>query len=470
LPSFQSSINFLEYLNFLDILVFVLAVSLTYVAVIYGNRLKKNEVVTNDIVEMLLMGRKLTLPLFVGTLVATWYGGIFGVTAQSFERGIYNFVSQGLVWYISYFIFIFFILPKISNQEAITLPDMIGKKFGPKSEKVSGILNFFTLLPISEILGAGILLQTLFGGDLFEMCFISTILVVFYSIFGGFRSIVFSDFIQFLLMFIAVLLILFFSVFNFGTWDFLTTNLPTEYFSLDGKDYSEIFMWLIISLSTIVDPSFYQRCFAAKSPQVAKKGLMISVLIWFIFDIATTFGALYARAIIPDAEANSAYLTYALQLLPSPLKGLFIAGILASVLSALDSYLFLSGTTFTYDLAPKKFQNNLYFHRAGIIFVSFLSLFLSQFFSGSILEVWKFFGTFSASSLLIPLIFGMFFPKRISDFSFSLNVITTSCINCLWFYLEHTDQLPFNIPGLYISLMASITFLSVSLFFKQKAS
>ena len=47
------------------------------------------------------MGRKLTLPLFIATLVATWYGGIFGVAQIAFENGIYNFVTQGFFWYIS---------------------------------------------------------------------------------------------------------------------------------------------------------------------------------------------------------------------------------------------------------------------------------------------------------------------------------------------------------------------------------
>jgi len=43
--------------------------------------------------------------LFVGTLVATWYGGIFGVTFIAFEKGLYNFLTQGVFWYIAYLIF-----------------------------------------------------------------------------------------------------------------------------------------------------------------------------------------------------------------------------------------------------------------------------------------------------------------------------------------------------------------------------
>ena len=46
-----------------------------------------------DWTDYLLMGRKLTLPLFVATLVATWYGDILGVTQIAFQYGVYNFVT-----------------------------------------------------------------------------------------------------------------------------------------------------------------------------------------------------------------------------------------------------------------------------------------------------------------------------------------------------------------------------------------
>ena len=47
------------------------------------------------------MGRQLTLPLFVVTMVATWYGGIFAVNEITFNYGIFNFVTQGVFWYVA---------------------------------------------------------------------------------------------------------------------------------------------------------------------------------------------------------------------------------------------------------------------------------------------------------------------------------------------------------------------------------
>ena len=62
-------------LTILDWIVFTLVFLLTIYAIFYGN--KKIEKDEDSLLDYLIMGRRLTLPLFVGTLVATWYGGIF---------------------------------------------------------------------------------------------------------------------------------------------------------------------------------------------------------------------------------------------------------------------------------------------------------------------------------------------------------------------------------------------------------
>src|SRR5207249_12267570 len=45
-------------------------------------------------VEYLVAGRRVTLPAFVATVVATWYGGILGVGEYSYRYGISNWRSE----------------------------------------------------------------------------------------------------------------------------------------------------------------------------------------------------------------------------------------------------------------------------------------------------------------------------------------------------------------------------------------
>ena len=53
-----------------------------------------------DAIDFLLAGRSLTLPVFVMTLVSTWYGGILGVGEFSYRYGISNWVIQGVPYYV----------------------------------------------------------------------------------------------------------------------------------------------------------------------------------------------------------------------------------------------------------------------------------------------------------------------------------------------------------------------------------
>lgn len=423
------------------------------------------------------MGRQLTLPFFVATLVATWYGGIFGVTEIAFEKGIYNFITQGVFWYFSYLIFAFFLVNKVAKYQAVTLPDLVGKIFGPKSAKISGIFNFFNVVPIAYTLSLGLFLQILFGGDLQIMMLLGIGMVLAYSFAGGLRSVVFSDLVQFFIMCLGVLVILIFSIYTFGGVDFLQANLPAHYFDpTSDVGVLNTFTWGLIAMATLVDPNFYQRCFAAKSAATAKKGILISTLIWICFDICTTAGAMYAKAVIPEAAANKAYLIYAIQILPQGLRGLILAGILATILSTLDSYLFLAGTTLSFDLAPKSWRVKINFHRISVILVGMISLAMVPLFDGSIKAIWKTLGSYQASCLLFPVLFGQIFPGKVSDNQFSLACLGGVFATTYWRMASHQGYWQ-NVDEIYIGfattlivilLPLAIKFLYQYLFRRQK--
>lgn len=465
----QNKINLLESLSSLDLVIFFAILGITIISVIYGQYRMKNSDEEETFLDLLIMGRRLTLPLFIATLVATWYGGIFGVTEIAFNQGIYNFVTQGVFWYIAYIIFALFLIKKIEPYRAVTLPDLVGKMFGPKSAKITAIFNFFNVIPIAYAISLGIFIQLLFGGNLLSNTAIGVSFVVLYSMWGGLRSVVYSDLIQFFVMCAAVAFVLGFSVFEFGGIDFLKANLPESYWSLTGKNsIATTFVWGFIALSTLVDPNFYQRCFSAVSAEVSKKGILLSTLIWFCFDICTTFGAMYAKAVIPEAESSHAYLTYAIQLLPEGLKGFMLAGIIATILSTLDSYLFIAGTNLAYDLAPKKFKGRVWIHHFGVIFVGALTVIMSAYFQGNIKSVWKTLGSFSASCLLLPVMYGHLFPKKITDNQFVTACIAGVITTATWRHLPKSGFYQ-NIDELYMGIIAtSLTLISYHLIRDKK--
>ena len=359
------------------------------------------------------------MPLFVATLVATWYGGIFGVTEIAFNHGVFNFLTQGVFWYVAYLIFAFFIIGRIERYRAVTLPDLIGRMFGPSSGTLSAVFNLFNVLPIAYAISIGIFLQIIFGGELWVAMSLGVGLVVLYAMWGGFRAVVYSDLVQFVVMCLAVLLVAALSIRQFGGPSFLKAHLPATHFSpTGGHSWGTTLVWGFVALATLVDPNFYQRCFAATSTRTARTGILVSTLIWFVFDLCTTLGAMYARALMPAAAARQAYMLYALQLLPPGLGGFFMAGIAATILSTLDSYLFLAGTTISYDLMPGRLRGTVRMHRLGMIAAGAISVLMGVLFKGNIKETWKTLGSYSAACLLLPVMVGYLFPGKIRDGQF----------------------------------------------------
>lgn len=430
-----SHANLIDFLDWTDWTIFALVLGATLASVLYGQSLatRKSEDGKETVVELLLMGRKLTLPVFVATLVATWYGGIFGVTALTFEKGIYNLLTQGIFWYGTYLIFAFFLVDKIRSRNIMTIPDLAGQVFGPRAQRITAGLNFLNLLPIAYTISLGIFLQSLIGGSLFLNTVVGVVLVTVWSIWGGFRAVVFSDVVQFFFMILSVLLVVIFAWAEFGSPMHLIEKLPATHFDwTGGESYANLLIWGFIALSTLVDPNFYQRALAAESNKVAKKGIIISTVIWFFFDCCTTIGALYARAYLPDANPQDAYLQFSIQLVPHGVRGLIIAGILAIILSTLDAYLFNAATCISYDFFRLKDKFKVIHHHLALIFVAVVSIFLGLHFDGNVVEVWKTLGSFSAACLLFPLLVGQWFPGRISDKNFSFSVLLGCVGIVLW--------------------------------------
>jgi len=163
---------------------------------------------------------------------------------------------------------------------------------------------------------------------------------------------------------------------------------------------------------------------------------------------------MYAKAVLPEADSNYAYLIYAIQILPEGLRGFFLAGILATILSTLDSYMFLAGTTLSFDLAPEKYKENLNLQRAGIIIVGILAIILGVLFEGNIKSVWKTLGSYSTACLLLPVLYGYIFPNKIKDEQFVFSCLLGVVGTTVWRHIPHSG-FGQHIDEIYIGMLST---------------
>ena len=93
----------------------------------------------NEPDEYILACRKLSLPSFVITLTATWYGGILGIGENTYLFGLQTWFVFGLPYYLFALIFAFFIAGKINRLNSTSIPDQFHSRYGKTAGIISGV-------------------------------------------------------------------------------------------------------------------------------------------------------------------------------------------------------------------------------------------------------------------------------------------------------------------------------------------
>ena len=432
----------------------------------------------------LLGGRALTLPAFIATTVSTWYGGILGVGEYSYTYGISNWLVFGVPYYLGAILFALLLCKRARQSEALTLPQRLGSTYGKSVGLFAAILVFLTSLPAAYMLIMGTLLSLSFGISQTHAILLTAIFCVVYLWKGGFSAVTRTDFFQCCLMFggFFMLVMMLVTQYGFSTLD----ALPATHLSpTGGQPLGAILIWYVIALSTLAEPNFFQRAFAAKTPSVARNGMLLSILCWICFDAMTTICGLYARALLPALDTPlHAFPALAQFILPSGMLGFFFIAMLATVMSSLDSNLFTVATTFGRDLLTfgrsERPQNangadhvsksdisnekNIDFlativtrrTRFGLILAAAAAATLAICF-GSVVEIWKVFGSVSAAALIIPILSTWFSKLKMRKNAVLVLMCLSSVTTLSWFAAKKIFAAPpFGIEPLFAGGTVSI--------------
>ena len=419
--------------------------------------------------DFLLAGRSLTLPLFVMTLVSSWYGGILGVGEFSYLYGISNWVVQGVPYYLFAGIFAFLLAGKIRETSLTTIPDRLHQVYGKNTALLGGFLTFLLSSPAPYLLMIGVLLQVVSGWEMLPCLIIGTAVTTLYLFFGGFRADVYTDVIEFVVMFLGFGIAIPYAYSQLGGMEFIEQHVPPPHLTWHGGNSAQfIAVWFLIALWTLVDPSFHQRCYAANSPAIARNGVLLSIPFWLVFDAMTATVGLYARAALPGLDQPvMAYPLLGEKILPPFAKGLFYAGMLATIMSTLNTMAMVSATSLGRDLVWRWKDNadessvNRY-TRWGLLATALLSIALCLL-SPSVIGLWYTIGTAIIPGLLVPVVSSYFERWRVGGRFAFMAMLLGWMTSTGWLISGWTERLgssehyPFGIepmiPGFIVSLV-----------------
>lgn len=422
---------------------------------------------TKKELDFILAGRKLSLPGFVVTLVATWYGGILGVGENTYNYGIQTWFIFALPYYVFGLLFAIFLASRIRSLPHVSIPDHFRNHYGPSAGIISAMFILFLASPAPYILSLGILLHFTIGWTLQFSILFSTFISLIYIWFGGFRSVVRTDILQFGLMFTGFLLLLYFAWSEHGSPVSIWASLPDSHRDpTGGNSFQYILVWFFIALWTFIDPGFYQRTAAANTQKIARTGIFISICFWFIFDLLTVTTGLYAASLAITNSAQMAYPVLASTLLPPFIYGIFLAGLLSTIMSTIDSNGLISAITFGRDILwriqdHEQKDESVVYIRKGLVVMAFIAVMLALSIP-SVVKLWYMIGSVIVPGILFPFLITfskIIIPEKKIIQAMILPVLTAGA----WFiYGRIEGYYPGGFEPFYPGLLVSLIFIIIN--------
>ena len=309
--------------------------------------------------DYMVAGRRMGLFMVAFSLSANNIGG--GSTTGLAQKA---FGSWGLsaIWYVLAasiaMIPLAFLAPKIRKTMALTIPEVVGRRFGKVSAGFTVVLNILALfcLTASQIGAAGIVVNSLTGIPQNVCLLIAGIVVIAYTTLGGMIADQITDLVQFVIILIG-LFITFLSVMKgVGGWQAMANKLPPVQMSFTKIGWVSIIGYIFNYFCTFLSgPEMVSRFESAKDEKTAKYASLLSGVLMAamaFFPTALGLAALAFKDSIPNIAANGSNSLMAVTgaYAPTFITGLVSAAIISATMSSADSNLLCMSTMIMNDL------------------------------------------------------------------------------------------------------------------------
>ncbi|UCC98882.1 MAG: sodium:solute symporter family protein [Phycisphaerales bacterium] len=288
------------------------------------------------------------------------------VAAKTYSNGASGIWYQWLWLFVTPFFWL--IAPFFRRMRAVTTGDYFEIRYG---RSVSGLYAAMGILPLTIALGvmlkgSGAIVEAVSGGAIGSNLAIIAMTVIFliYGIAGGLSAAIATNFVQGLLTVVLSFLILPFALDKVGGMGGLRESISDSHMlSLVSPGEITLFYIVIIAFNALVGwvtmPETMANCAAGKTEMEGRTGVTVGIFGKRICTIAWMLTGLCAVVMYTQlADPDLAYGKMARDLLPDiapGLMGLFIACMLASVMSTCDSLMVVASALFTENLYKKFF-------------------------------------------------------------------------------------------------------------------
>lgn len=352
---------------FYDMLVVFLYFAIVFIAGIVVSRRFKGETAS----DFLTGGKNLN-----------WFQTGLTLIAMSIDTGIMGVAGVGFVWgmsihpnaanlWITAPLAAMFLIPIYWRSKIVTTPELLEKRFNVASRAFfSVIMTVYMVIVMGTSIYLGSLIMTeIFNWPLWLGAAVIMLIVGVYVIMGGMKTILRINIYQSIfitLTLVAVAVVMIYRIGGLGAFASIKEVnqagqvLPSTLLEIDWKLNSkswyplpEGLLWAGMAGAAWIACNFgmAQRLLAAKNEKHAQKAILFTGAGHvFTFLLAYAIGVCI-HVLVPELDnPDASYMRAVLEYFPSGVRGILIAGLLASLLSTIDGLLSASSTLITSDV------------------------------------------------------------------------------------------------------------------------
>ena len=334
----------------LDLLVVIAYMAGILAAGFWGRR----KATTQD--QFLVAGRSVGPWLYSGTLAAIVLGG--ASTVGGVKLGYqYGISGMWLVFMLGLGIIVLSVVfvERILGLKLYTVPELLERRYNPSARVVGGVVMvaYDLMVSVTATIAVGSVMEVIVGIPRTAAIFISSGVMVAYSVLGGMWSLTLTDIIQFVIKTVGILFILLpGAILHAGGLPAMHARLPAEWFSLTHIGAGKILSFFALYFfGIIIGQDVWQRVFTARSVKVARNGGIAVGVYCLCYALAGAMIGTAGRVFLPPlANADSAFAQIVEAVLPVGLRGLVLAAALAAIMSTASACLLAASTVLLEDV------------------------------------------------------------------------------------------------------------------------
>ena len=267
-------------------------------------------------------------------------------------------------------------------DDSITIPQFLANRFDADNKTLQVICALIFLFAYTVYVASAFVAGTTVFGTLFPSIssrlamIIFAILIVIYTLFGGFTAVCWTDFFQGMLMMFALMAV---PIVVLATHQELDTTMLEhvyEYTDANGAlvscdfggglfsaSWQDVATGLAWGLGYFGMPHIIVRFMSIEKPSEIKKSAAIAI-VWVVISLGCTCLIAYlgrmlvAEELLPQGMQKIVFIAMARKYFPPAICGLLLAAIIAASVSTADSQLLVASSSFTSDLYTQ-FKKNV---------------------------------------------------------------------------------------------------------------